>query len=141
MYQAGTLSGNPLAMAAGLATLRALFESGVFESMERRTGALVEGIRDAARESHVPLQAAHAGSMFGFYFLKEAGARITDYESAKLHADTERFARFFHAMLERGQYFAPSQFEAAFMSAAHSDEDIRGTVAAMRGAFAEVVAV
>jgi glutamate-1-semialdehyde 2,1-aminomutase len=78
--------------------------------------------------------------MFGFYFLSHAGARITDYESAKAYADTSRYARFFHAMLERGFYFAPGQFEAAFVSSAHGEEEIIRTVAAMREALAEVAA-
>ncbi|HET6347468.1 MAG TPA: glutamate-1-semialdehyde 2,1-aminomutase [Candidatus Krumholzibacteria bacterium] len=141
MYQAGTLSGNPLAMAAGLATLRALFAPGVLERMERITATLVDGIAAAARDAEIALQPAYAGSMFGFYFLKQPGARIRDYESARAHADTERFARFFHAMLQRGFYFAPSQFEAGFTSSAHSDDDIHSTIAATRDAFAEVVAV
>ena len=141
MYQAGTLSGNPLAMAAGLATLRALFEAGVFDRMERTTASLVDGIAAEANAAGVPLQPAYAGSMFGFYFLKTPGVRITDYESAKEHADTDRFARFFHGMLERGFYFAPSQFEAGFVSSAHSEEDVRRTVAAVREALAGVVAV
>jgi glutamate-1-semialdehyde 2,1-aminomutase len=141
MYQAGTLSGNPLAMAAGLATLRELFKPGVFESMEKKTAALTKGLARAAQEAGVPFQAAHAGSMFGFYFLKEKDGIITDYESAKAHADTERFARFFQAMLERGFNFAPSQFEAAFMSTAHSDADIKATIAAASETLSEVAAV
>jgi glutamate-1-semialdehyde 2,1-aminomutase len=141
MYQAGTLSGNPLAMAAGLATLRGLFEPGVFDRIASRTAALVDGLVGAARDAGVPLQAAHAGSMFGFYFLKQPGTRISNYETAKEHADTERFARFFRAMLERGFNFAPSQFEAAFLSAAHTDADIRATIAAARETLAELVAI
>ncbi len=128
MYQAGTLSGNPLAMTAGLATIRGLSEPGVFEAVEARTAALVDGIRAAAAAANVPLQANSAGSMFGFYFLKEAGATITDYTSAKQHADTERYAKFFHAALEAGIYFAPSQFEASFISSAHNDADVEASV-------------
>ena len=141
MYQAGTLSGNPLAMAAGLATLRGLFEPGVFERLKSNTASLVEGLAGAARDAGVPLQAAHAGSMFGFYFLRSAGAGITDFESAKAHADTNRFALFFNAMLDRGFNFAPSQFEAAFLSTAHTDADIRATIAAAGEVLAGVVAV
>jgi glutamate-1-semialdehyde 2,1-aminomutase len=129
MYQAGTLSGNPLAMAAGIATLQTLRAPGVFEEIARHTAALVEGIT-AAEAAGVPLQPGCVGTMFGFYFLKDAGARITDYASAKVHADTARYARFFHAMLERGVYFAPSQFEAAFVSAAHGAAEIDATVQA-----------
>jgi len=140
VYQAGTLSGNPLAMAAGLATLRALNEPGVFAGIEQTTSSLVKGIVEAARDARVPLQAASAGSMFGFYFLKSAGAEIVDYDSARTHADTRRYARFFHAMLERGAYFAPSQFEAAFVSSAHTGADVEATVGAARRTFAELAA-
>lgn len=128
MYQAGTLSGNPLAMAAGLATLRALLADGVFAQIEQRTTSLVDGLRTVAQAAGVPIQAGSVGTMFGFYFLKEDGARITDYASAKRHADTDRYAHFFHAMLEAGVYLAPSQFEAAFMSAAHTAADIQMTL-------------
>lgn len=131
MYQAGTLSGNPLAMAAGLATLRALLADGVFAQIEQRTATLVEGLRAVAQAAGVPIQAGHVGTMFGFYFLKDAAASITDYARAKQSADTARYARFFHAMLEAGVYLAPSQFEAAFMSAAHTDADISATLDAV----------
>jgi len=141
MYQAGTLSGNPVAMAAGLATLHALLEPGVFDGIERSTTTLVDGLVEAARAAGVPLQAASVGSMFGFYFLKSPGATIDDYESAKAHADTARYARFFHAMLERGAYFAPSQFEAGFVSSAHTAGDIQATVTAARETFAALVTV
>ena len=136
VYQAGTLSGNPLAMTAGLATLSVLAEPGVFAAIALATRDLVDGIRDAAAARGIPLQAASAGTMFGFYFLKDAGATITDWESAKAGADTARYARFFHAMLARGVYFAPSQFEAAFMSAMHGPEEIDETLAALRDALA-----
>jgi glutamate-1-semialdehyde 2,1-aminomutase len=138
VYQAGTLSGNPLAMTAGLATLRVLSEPGVFEAIALATQEIVTCIKGAGRESGLPLQAASAGTMFGFYFLKEAGAHITDWASAKQHADTERYGRFFHAMLERGVYFAPSQFEAAFMSTAHGPQEIDETAVAAREAMAEL---
>jgi glutamate-1-semialdehyde 2,1-aminomutase len=138
VYQAGTLSGNPLAMTAGLATLRALLESGVFEAMARMTAQLVVGIEDAARSAGVSLQAGRVGSMFGAYFLKAPDVAITDYQSAKAYADTERYARYFHAMLERGVYLAPSQYEAGFMSAVHSEADIAATVAAAEESFITV---
>lgn len=128
MYQAGTLSGNPLAMTAGLATIQALLEPGVFEAMADAAKVLVDGIQAAATSANVPLQARQAGSMFGFYFLKEAGASINNYTDAKQFADTARYAQFFHAMLEAGVYFAPSQFEAGFTSSAHTPEIIRQTV-------------
>ncbi len=138
VYQAGTLSGNPLAMTAGLATLRALFAPGVFDAMTKATTALAQGIERAGAAAGVALQVGQIGSMFGAYVLREPGAAITDYRSAKAYADTERYARFFHAMLERGVYLAPSQFEAGFMSAAHSEADIATTLSAAAGAFASV---
>jgi glutamate-1-semialdehyde 2,1-aminomutase len=126
VYQAGTLSGNPLAMAAGAATLRAIGEPGVFERLEAAAQRLCSGFAQAAAEADVPIQAACAGSMWGFFL---ADAPVVDYESAK-RSDTARYARLFHAMLERGVYLAPSQFEAAFLSTAHSDELIERTIAA-----------
>ena len=138
MYQAGTLSGNPLAMTAGLATIQTLLLSGAFEAIAHRTSALVDGITSAAIEADIPLQANHAGTMFGFYFLKESGAVINDYDSAKQYADTERYGRFFHAMLAKGFYFAPSQFEAGFMSIAHSQEDVDATLEAVRQVLAQI---
>lgn len=137
MYQAGTLSGNPLAMAAGLATVRTLLEDGVFGQIEQRTTALVDGMTSAARLNGIPLQAACAGTMFGFYFLKSSEAAIADYASAKQFADTKRYARFFHAMLEQGMYFAPSQFEAGFVSAAHTADDVQATLAAAQNVFTQ----
>jgi glutamate-1-semialdehyde 2,1-aminomutase len=130
MYQAGTLSGNPLAMTAGLATIRTLLEPGVFDDIARCTSTLAEGIREAAKKVNIPVQVGHAGTMLGFYFLKEADTRIENYASAKQYADTARYGHFFHAMLERGVYFAPSQFEAGFVSAAHTEADIQNTLAA-----------
>lgn len=132
MYQAGTLSGNPLAMTAGLATLRVLSEPGVFDAIALATQEVVAGIRSAAASCAIPLQISSAGTMFGFYFLKEEGAAITDWASAKQNADTGRYSRFFHAMLDRGVYFAPSQFEAAFMSTGHGPEEIDETLTAVR---------
>ena len=132
VYQAGTLSGNPLAMTAGLVTIRELLKPGVFDAIAGRTAQLVDGIRTAAGEAGVPPPASPAGTMFGFYFLRDASAEIRDYASARQHADADRYARFFRAMLERGVYFAPSQFEAAFLSSAHRDEEIEHTLAAVR---------
>ncbi|MEZ4835476.1 MAG: glutamate-1-semialdehyde 2,1-aminomutase [Caldilineaceae bacterium] len=136
MYQAGTLSGNPLAMTAGLVTIQTLLAPGVFEAIEAQTTALVDGVTAAAAAHNVPVQSGHAGSMFGMYFLKEAGAVIDSYESAKVYADTEKFGRYFHAMLDRGIYLAPSQFEAGFVSSAHGDEEIRATVEAAKAVMA-----
>jgi len=138
MYQAGTLSGNPLAMTAGLATIGNLVTPGVFDAISERTTDLVEGLSRAANHSGIPIQPASSGTMFGFYFLKEAGVRITDYASAKKNADTERYGRFFHAMLDEGFYLAPSQFEAGFMSSAHTRQDIEQTVTAFENVFSKL---
>ncbi|MEJ2719709.1 MAG: glutamate-1-semialdehyde 2,1-aminomutase [bacterium] len=131
MYQAGTLSGNPLAMSAGLATLQALMKDDLFAQIRRNTAKLVEGVAEIGRGAHIPLQTGHAGTMFGIYFLNSPEAQITNFDTAKKYADTERYARFFHAMLERGVYFAPSQFEAAFVSSAHTEEHIEFTLNAI----------
>jgi glutamate-1-semialdehyde 2,1-aminomutase len=120
VYQAGTLSGNPLAVSAGLATLASLRTAGVYERLER-LGALAEaGLTDAARKAGVPLTINRVGSMMTAFFCEGA---VTDYASAR-RADTKRYAAFFHRMLERGVYLAPSQFEAAFVSLAHSEADL-----------------
>ncbi len=132
MYQAGTLSGNPLAMTAGLATIQALLEPGVFDTIAENTSELVAGIQSAAEDANVSLQAAGVGTMFGFYFLKTPDVVIADYASAKRHADTDRYAWFFQSMLDAGVYFAPSQFEAAFMSSAHRIDDIQATISAAK---------
>ena len=131
MYQAGTLSGNPLAMTAGIVTLRELVKPGVFVDIAATTAKLVAEIEEIATNYAVPMQAGHAGSMFGFYFLKSPGRLITDYAGAKEHADSARYGRFFHAMLERGVYFAPSQFEAGFVSSAHGEEVVEMTLKAV----------
>jgi glutamate-1-semialdehyde 2,1-aminomutase len=135
VYQAGTLSGNPLAMTAGLATLRTLLQPGVFEAIAQTTATLALGVERAALSAGVALQSAHMGSMFGFYFLKESGVAITNYRSAKQYADTDHYARFFHAMLDHGVYLAPSQFEAGFVSAVHTEPDIAATIRAVEEAF------
>lgn len=131
VYQAGTLSGNPLAMVAGITTLQHLRQPGIYEQLEAMTTALCEGMRDAASMAGVPLQAASTGSMWGFFF---NDAPVSDYAQAK-QSDTARYAAFFHAMLERGVYLAPSQFEAAFVSLAHDDSLIEQTLSAARDAF------
>ncbi len=132
MYQAGTLSGNPLAMAAGFATLKALLADGTFNHIEQMTATLVNGLTDVAKSVGIPLQAGYVGTMFGFYFLNTPDAAIHDYASAKQYADTGRYARFFHTMLEQGVYFAPSQFEAAFMSSAHTKDEVQSTLSAVQ---------
>ncbi|MDQ2932660.1 MAG: glutamate-1-semialdehyde 2,1-aminomutase [Gemmatimonadota bacterium] len=119
VYQAGTLSGNPLAMAAGLATLKALTPE-LHARIEARTARLVAGLIASAARHDVPFTASHAGSMFGFFFQREP---VRNFTSAK-GSDVGFFRRFFHAALERGVYLAPSPFEAAFMSAAHGDAEV-----------------
>lgn len=136
MYQAGTLSGSPLAMAAGLATITELRREGVYQSIADRTKRLATGIRALAEESDIPVQVGCAGTMFGFYFLREAGAIVHDFATAKRYAHTERYASFFHSMLAQGVYLAPSQFEAGFLSSAHGDEEIDVTLSAAKAALA-----
>jgi glutamate-1-semialdehyde 2,1-aminomutase len=127
VYQAGTLSGNPLAMAAGLATLRELKQHPeIYTQLEQRTAALVEGVLTAAEKKGIALTANRVGSMFTWFF---QGGQVHDWETAA-KSDTQAFARFHRGMLERGVYLPPSQFEAIFMSAAHSEEDIQQTIAA-----------
>jgi glutamate-1-semialdehyde 2,1-aminomutase len=123
VYQAGTLSGNPLAMAAGIATLDGLTPA-VHEQIAFRTARLVHGLREIAARHGVPFTADCAGSMWGFFFRAEPVRSFTDAKTS----DVDRFKRFFHAALDRGVYLAPSAFEAAFMSAAHTDEDIADTL-------------
>jgi glutamate-1-semialdehyde 2,1-aminomutase len=123
VYQAGTLSGNPLAMAAGIATLRALTRD-VHDEISSRTARLVHGLRVRAAERGVSFTADCAGSMWGFFF---RGEPVRSFADAK-ESNVERFKRFFHAALDRGVYLAPSAFEAAFVSAAHSEADIDETL-------------
>lgn len=134
MYQAGTLSGNPLAMAAGIATLRELQTPGTYERLSSTADTLVSGFQAAATETGVALQATSVGSMWGFFF---TGAPAFDYASAR-RADTSRYAQFFHAMLLQGVYLAPSQFEATFVSTRHESEDVKHTLDAARTAFAQL---
>jgi glutamate-1-semialdehyde 2,1-aminomutase len=138
MYQAGTLSGNPLAMAAGLTTLRKISEAGVFAQAAAHTQQLVDGMKAIAAEKGVPMQIGCKGTMFGAYFLQEAGQRIVSYSTARQYADPPRFAKYFWHMAERGVYLAPSQFEAAFMSTVHTQVEIDETLTAMRESLALV---
>lgn len=131
MYQAGTLSGNPLAMTAGIETLKVLREPGVFDELVARTERLGAGIVEAARSAGVPIYQTQVGTMFCNYFTEEP---VTNWASAS-KSHTQRFGRFFRAMLERGVYIAPSQFEAGFMSLAHTDDVIEATIDAVRAAF------
>jgi glutamate-1-semialdehyde 2,1-aminomutase len=126
VYQAGTLSGNPLAMAAGIATLHALTDA-VHQRIARATARLVAGLREAAARAGVPFTADCAGSMFGFFFRAEP---VRSYRDAR-DADVALFRRFFHAALERGVYVAPSAFEAGFVSSAHADSDIDEAIGKM----------
>jgi glutamate-1-semialdehyde 2,1-aminomutase len=132
MYQAGTLSGNPLAMAAGLATLRQVADPSIYDGIVASTTRIAEGVRQICAEKDIPVQVAHLGTMFGFYFLKAHGQQINSYSDAREYADTKRFGEFFWKMLEHGSYFAPSQFEACFVSAAHTSEVIDETLSAIR---------
>jgi glutamate-1-semialdehyde 2,1-aminomutase len=134
VYQAGTLSGNPLAMAAGIATLTALQKDGVYETLDARTHALVTGLQAAADTAGIPFQAGHVGSMAGFFFTDR---NVSDFEDAKT-CDLDRFAAFYRGMLAKGIYLAPSQFEACFVSLAHTDKDIEDTIAAAKTVMAEI---
>jgi len=133
VYQAGTLSGNPLAMAAGIATLRHLREhkKEIYPRLDKLSGELVGGVAAAAKEAGVPISYNRVGSMFTWFF---APGPVTNWDSAA-KSDTEAFGRFFRSMLESGVYLPPSQFEAAFLSAAHTEEDIQQTIAAAKQAF------
>jgi len=137
VYQAGTLSGNPLAVAAGMATLTLLRDTpGLYEALESRTRRLFEGMRDAALGAGVAVTGHQIGGMFGLFFTDE---EVWSYADAK-RAQAERFGLFFHAMLNRGVYLAPSAFEASFTGAAHTDDIIDETLAAARESFVEVAA-
>lgn len=131
VYQAGTLSGNPLAMTAGIETLKLLQEDGFYGRLEEKSRALVEGIADAARRAGYPIYSTRVGSMFCAFF---TNGEVHDWTSAAM-CDTKSFATFFRSMLEAGIYLAPSQFETAFVSIAHSSEDIEKTIAAAFSCF------
>jgi glutamate-1-semialdehyde 2,1-aminomutase len=128
VYQAGTLSGNPLAMSAGIASLDLLAAPGFYESLDARAKRLGDGIVAALAETGVPATAVRTGSLLTLFFSRES---VNDYAAAK-KCDTQRFAEFFRGMLDRGVFLAPSQFEALFVSAAHSDADIDRTLSACR---------
>ena len=131
VYQAGTLSGNPLAVTAGLATLKQLRAKNVYKKLEERSAAWAEGIGKEAKRASIPLVQHRVGSMMTSFFASEP---VVDWNSAK-RADTKRYGQFFHQMLQQGIYLAPSQFEAAFLSTAHSSADIERTIKAARRAF------
>jgi len=146
VYQAGTLSGNPLAVTAGIETLKILKQPGIYESLEKHARMLQEGLVEAANKAGVSVRANRVGSMFTLFFAPQQssnsgtldcglGAPVTDWPSAK-ESDTKQFGRFFREMLRRGVYLAPSQFEAGFLSVAHSSSDVRKTVEAAQDVFA-----
>jgi glutamate-1-semialdehyde 2,1-aminomutase len=136
VYQAGTLSGNPIAMASGLATLSIISEPGFYEPLFARTTALCEGIQEQADKAGVPFTTNHAGTMFGLFFTD--APKVENYQQV-MACDTQRFAKFFHSMLKQGVYLAPASYEAGFMSSAHTDADIEHTIAAAAQAFAEII--
>ena len=135
VYQAGTLSGNPIAMAAGLATLDIISQPEFYQPVFARTAQLCQGLRDAAQAAGVPFTTNHVGTMFGGFFTSEPS--VGNY-SQVMACDSAAFNRFFHLMLEHGIYLAPASYEAGFMSSAHGDGDIAQTVAAARTAFASL---
>ncbi len=132
VYQAGTLSGNPVAMAAGLATLQQIDEPGFYESLSDKTQRLTDGLTAAANDTDMAISIENEGGMFGLVFTDDGPVRSYTQVAA---ADVERFRKFFHGMLDAGVYLAPSAFEAGFVSAAHSDDDIDATVAAAHKVF------
>lgn len=137
VYQAGTLSGNPVAMAAGLATLNELAKPGLYEQLYARVEQLLSGMQQLADQSGIPFTTNRAGSMFGFFFTREK--HVTSYQQAT-QCNMEHFKRFYHEMLKQGVYLAPSAYEGGFMSAAHSEADIEQTLAAAKIAFAALAA-
>ncbi len=135
VYQAGTLSGNPVAMAAGLKTLELICAPGFYQELGAKTEKLVSGLAEQARANGVSLTTNHAGGMFGVFFTN--ADRVTDFAGSTA-CDQAGFRAFFHAMLERGVYLAPSAFEAGFVSSAHSEADIANTLSSAAEAFAAI---
>jgi glutamate-1-semialdehyde 2,1-aminomutase len=134
VYQAGTLSGNPVAVSAGLATLKQVLVPGFFDRLGATTAALAGGLAREAQAAGVPFATASLGGMFGLFFRAAAPSSFAEV----MQCDREAFNRFFHAMLDRGVYLAPSAFEAGFVSAAHGEAELQATFAAAREAFAQV---
>ena len=132
VYQAGTLSGNPVATACGLATLKEIQKPGFYENLSARTHDLSHGLQDAALAAGVPWSADCEGGMFGFTMLGE----LPQNYQAVMKSDSAQFNRFFHGMLDRGIYFAPALYEAGFVSAAHTAQDVADTVVAAKEVFA-----
>lgn len=135
VYQAGTLSGNPIAMTAGLKTLELISEPEFFEQLNHKTQTLTQGLQDAADRHNIPFTFNQVGGMFGLFFTEQSS--VTTFEDVKA-GNIERFNQFFHAMLKQGVYFAPSAYEAGFVSAAHSAEDIDQTISAANEIFKEL---
>jgi glutamate-1-semialdehyde 2,1-aminomutase len=131
VYQAGTLSGNPVAMAAGISTLKCLQQSKFYETLEARSGMLEAGLKEAAAKAGLPAVTNRIGSMMGLFFTEE---RVSDFTSAQT-SDLTMFAKYFKGMLERGIYLAPSQYEALFVSRAHNEGDIQATILAAEEVF------
>ena len=131
VYQAGTLSGNPVATACGLATLHEISKPGFFEDLSRKTRSLVDGLKGAAATAGVPFCADSEGGMFGFFLLSELPQNYPQV----MKTDGKRFNHLFHGLLDRGVYIAPALYEAGFVSAAHSDADIAATVAVAHEVF------
>ncbi|GBU13868.1 glutamate-1-semialdehyde aminotransferase [Enterobacterales bacterium] len=135
VYQAGTLSGNPIAMAAGIACLTQVAQPGVHQTLDQLTTNLAEGLLDAAQKENIPFVVNHVGGMFGLFFTD--AETVTGYQDV-MQCNVERFKKFFHLMLEEGVYLAPSAFEAGFMSLAHTQEDIQRTIDAARRCFSKL---
>ena len=133
VYQAGTLAGNPVAMAAGLKNMEIISRPGFYQALAQKTENLVSGLLEAAAANQVELRANRVGAMFGLFFTDQA--QVSSFAEVS-RCDVEQFRRFFHGMLERGVNFAPSAFEAGFVSAAHSDEQIQQTIDAAAEVFA-----
>jgi glutamate-1-semialdehyde 2,1-aminomutase len=134
MYQAGTLSGNPLAMSAGIATLEILREEGAYDRLEQSSALLADGLVEAAEKARVPIALNRVGSMLCPFFVKDRGQQVTNYAEAT-NCDTDRFARFFHAMLDAGVYLPPSQYEVWFVGLAHDEDAIKRTLTSAAAAF------
>lgn len=134
VYQAGTLSGNPVAVAAGLATLKLISEDGFFNQLSIQTEKLCNGLIQIAKETNTIFSAQSSGGMFGFYFSENIPQSFADV----MNSDRSKFNAFFHGMLKQGVYLAPSAFEAGFVSAAHSDQDILFTLEAAKKVFMQI---
>ena len=132
VYQAGTLSGNPVAMAAGFATLNIISKDGFYETLTKQASKLLDGLKERATKANIPLTTNQAGAMFGFFFTEEEN--ISSFEQVSA-CDAERFKKFYHGMLAEGVYLAPSSYETGFVSSAHSDEDIEKTLNAAEKVF------